>query len=692
MTFNAEETLQQNIIYQVDSNIERLQDVTFQLSSRKDISVYNLNTDIDKRMQIIEMLRYSLAIDSTIVDIIMSLDNEDLIYSSQGTFSISSYSKINQTDLYKILAYVNDPGVNSTKLIPIIIPDIPKDGKYLYFACKYPLDSVYPKGHIIFKVDSHKFIPLTENGYVVYYGDDILYKNINSEIQEIKEIKEINKNNIKLKCPYSYIVISSKNHMLKIVTAINNEKVFKSLFQTTYQFIITQILVFIFSISLLCYFSYQNYKPLNDLKNTLVKLGLKFNNDPNNFGEIPQSIQALEILSLNNKILDNQILKEKYIARELLLLKLINSQYEDMDKMKNELMQHDINTDSTLYTVCIFKLNTYALSNFYVNGVPIDQVNDNINIYFCNDMDNRIMALIGGDESLRNELNNLIESIIKRMGEQNILAEAHVGCIYTSICEADFSYIEAVSMINYDKFIHGNINVYKQSSVLGKHLFYPQAELNNLANAFTNNDSNNILLITETIAYQILNDIYDFSFSKTISYAVVNTFIKSLDNDSDNDLDFIFIRRYLSDLNKINTKRDIYNFIIRIVTDIVERKSLNTTTGVSKSKLDEIATYILEHCLDVDFFLGDVADKFGISLNNLSQQLKKQWNVSPMKYITTLRIEKAKELLASTEKSMKEISCLVGFSNIPTFARNFKSVTSITPGQYRDCYRSYDNK
>ena len=56
---------------------------------------------------------------------------------------------------------------------------------------------------------------------------------------------------------------------------------------------------------------------------------------------------------------------------------------------------------------------------------------------------------------------------------------------------------------------------------------------------------------------------------------------------------------------------------------------------------------------------------------------------SPMKYITELRIGKAKELLAETELSVAQISANVGYPDQNYFSRLFKNLTGRSPRDYR---------
>ena len=54
-----------------------------------------------------------------------------------------------------------------------------------------------------------------------------------------------------------------------------------------------------------------------------------------------------------------------------------------------------------------------------------------------------------------------------------------------------------------------------------------------------------------------------------------------------------------------------------------------------------------------------------------------------MEYLTSIRMEKAKTLQNTTDKSMKEICTAVGYSDPNNFSRSFKKNTGEPPTEYR---------
>lgn len=70
-------------------------------------------------------------------------------------------------------------------------------------------------------------------------------------------------------------------------------------------------------------------------------------------------------------------------------------------------------------------------------------------------------------------------------------------------------------------------------------------------------------------------------------------------------------------------------------------------------------------------------------LHTFAQYLKNT-NSTFTKYLTDVRLEKAKELILSTDKKNFEIADLTGFSDANYFSYCFKKNVGISPSQFRE--------
>lgn len=103
-------------------------------------------------------------------------------------------------------------------------------------------------------------------------------------------------------------------------------------------------------------------------------------------------------------------------------------------------------------------------------------------------------------------------------------------------------------------------------------------------------------------------------------------------------------------------------------------------------RIDEIIDYINEN-YEYDIRVEDLAERFGISSRYIRKCFKEEAGISCSQYIASLRIEKAKEMLWLTTKTVTEIASLTGFNSSQYFSRVFQQYTSQTPLEYRNSWR-----
>lgn len=92
--------------------------------------------------------------------------------------------------------------------------------------------------------------------------------------------------------------------------------------------------------------------------------------------------------------------------------------------------------------------------------------------------------------------------------------------------------------------------------------------------------------------------------------------------------------------------------------------------------------YIKNHC-EEPIKLKDLASLTGYSPNYFHSVFSAATGITPQQFIMNERLKKAKRLLATTQKSMLEISCECGYSSQSYFTEQFKNVMLLTPGEYR---------
>jgi len=103
--------------------------------------------------------------------------------------------------------------------------------------------------------------------------------------------------------------------------------------------------------------------------------------------------------------------------------------------------------------------------------------------------------------------------------------------------------------------------------------------------------------------------------------------------------------------------------------------------------LNAALTHMREH-LHEDLSRDDVAKVACLSPSHFSRVVKQAFGHSFTELLATLRVEKAREELILTDKSLIQISLDCGFSDQSYFTKVFQKITGRTPGEYRRLHRS----
>ncbi len=102
-------------------------------------------------------------------------------------------------------------------------------------------------------------------------------------------------------------------------------------------------------------------------------------------------------------------------------------------------------------------------------------------------------------------------------------------------------------------------------------------------------------------------------------------------------------------------------------------------------KIKEIKKYITDNVSE-HITLGELSDRFDISLTTLKTCFKGVYGVSVYSFAKEYKMQAAAEMLIKTDKSILEIAQSVGYSNGGKFSRAFEERFGVLPREYRKNY------
>jgi AraC-like DNA-binding protein len=97
----------------------------------------------------------------------------------------------------------------------------------------------------------------------------------------------------------------------------------------------------------------------------------------------------------------------------------------------------------------------------------------------------------------------------------------------------------------------------------------------------------------------------------------------------------------------------------------------------------QVVRVLLEGSFQQKLGLRDMSAKVNLSPWRLAHLFKAETGMSPQRYLTLVRLQRARDQLANSFLSVQEIGAAVGIPNPSQFTRNFKAAYGMTPVEYR---------
>jgi two-component system response regulator YesN len=146
----------------------------------------------------------------------------------------------------------------------------------------------------------------------------------------------------------------------------------------------------------------------------------------------------------------------------------------------------------------------------------------------------------------------------------------------------------------------------------------------------------------------------------------------------------VMLEKNLTFVNKvmqINNQEDLCAWISTALNEFVEL--VYSSQDAKKVTQIRPAINYIDANYDKPITLADIARVSHLSVSRLAHIFKEQMGITIIDYLTSVRIERAKQLLLATGQSCTEICFQVGYNNQSYFSRTFKDLVGMSPRQFR---------
>ena len=125
---------------------------------------------------------------------------------------------------------------------------------------------------------------------------------------------------------------------------------------------------------------------------------------------------------------------------------------------------------------------------------------------------------------------------------------------------------------------------------------------------------------------------------------------------------------------------ELYDLLTRLSTI----HSYTDSLAGKYSLIHKSVKYVEKNYHKQDLYTPMLSEMSGIGETYYRNIFIAVFGMPPTRYIQHYRVEKAKELLVNSDRSVEEIAVSVGFANSSYFCKVFKSLTGLTPSEFAD--------
>jgi AraC-like DNA-binding protein len=128
-------------------------------------------------------------------------------------------------------------------------------------------------------------------------------------------------------------------------------------------------------------------------------------------------------------------------------------------------------------------------------------------------------------------------------------------------------------------------------------------------------------------------------------------------------------------------------YLSELLLVLVRNEAASQLHNVNTQRAERLRHYIDTHYFEI-FGSHDIAVKLGVSARHINNIFKEQYAVTPLQYLTEVRMELAKKMLAETDKDISSVCFEVGFESLSTFYRTFRHSSGKSPNLYRKLHQN----
>jgi YesN/AraC family two-component response regulator len=420
-----------------------------------------------------------------------------------------------------------------------------------------------------------------------------------------------------------------------------------------------------------------SYSPINNLLRKIYSSkNIKVRTKESEYKFIEDSLQTLYDENIN---MQKSVDIYKATARKSVYIQLLKG-YFQLDNLPDTLAQYDIAfTNDLNYAVIVMYANIdedelkakliiaaeYAIKGLKYEAKSIDTMEDHIAIVLC------FRNEIPKQDELYECAAEINDSICKLSA---ISVESSVSKVHDGIIGISISYQEAKNSIKSLTSGFDKTGIFMVGKTDNMYYYPTDWEQQLISNLKTGNVS---------VVKSIIKEIEKENKALSLSDNVISRLIDLI-------LETIFRVSFEMNINRNEIIQNLQNFpdnserwqLVYDSAFYICEKIINKNEQMISDINNEILEYINQNFCNPDISLKAISARINLSVASVSRIFKDVAGVNFHEYITSLRMEKAKELLKTCGYDIKNITKATGYENEYSFKRAFFRVEGVKPKEY----------
>lgn len=486
---------------------------------------------------------------------------------------------------------------------------------------------------------------------------------------------------------YFVIAQTSAKNQLKYITLVDKDKTLKLTHLIWTITAVSLAALLLLGLGLAGYLSMKNSRPLLRLLNKMPQKAGAPGGMVDEFDVIGGSID--EMLDQNvksQKLLETQQTK----IEQLFLTNLLSEEQHSDRELQNMLLRYDVAFEFSLFQAFVLRFAGAAPEREEREFVAQSLLEAGGECYMISvEYKGDLVFLCNLEAEHQAALINRLANARKTFAKNGIHFNLGAGRGYDALSGAALSYNQALKALEKNAQGAEGVFVYRRDGAFALPSADPgRVYMRQFQYAMLEEDYGAAMALADPLFERYLAGPPQDYLTRCKKYAVTNLLLEAVNRAGES-----IRQEYCFDLIvAAKGAEKLRESCLLVLEELARGQQVQPPRAEKGAQLAQKAGQLIEqNFCDPAMGLYWLSERLGVSNTYLSTTFKAHWGQGILTYLNKLRVEKAKQLLGTTDLTIKDIALKVGFAGDTSFIRVFKKYEKVSPGKFREQAEGINN-